>query len=434
MNKLKTIVGSLAALALLSSAACAGTGAAVGEQLQSTAPAVSAAAATPAAAQAASSRPGQKSTSTVQSRKEEPGSSGVQADKFTQVHLQFWNDTNQPLELVSASRGGSNAHWENQAPATLDVGAVGTASSYSSGYATATLVYQGTEDGVQFTFSGKTGATSNTATGQASATNYQVTAQAGTGYNPTDWFHLQPGGTFGYTGQSQQFVVPVGVTQLQVRAAGGSSQLTGLNDGAGGADVRGTLAVTPGQTLDVGVAGGGTGVTGGWGPTVDGDDYSGGDTEMLADQGRQGAGGGATVISDHATGEVLVVAGGGGGSGTRSTECDDSSNGNPGGAGGQDGSWTGGNGSPWPGGGGKAGGNATTQGESSTFTDTCAPGAGGGGVNGGLAGTDGNGAGGGAGSSSAPGLTGSSVTATPTDGHNALPDGNGLVTFSPVTS
>src|SRR2546429_2834847 len=59
--------------------------------------------------------------------------------------------------------------------------------------------------------------------------------------------------TFGYTGQQQTFVVPAGVSHLQVLAVGAH----GAGFGGAGAVVSGTLTVSPGETLYVEVGGGG---------------------------------------------------------------------------------------------------------------------------------------------------------------------------------
>ena len=63
---------------------------------------------------------------------------------------------------------------------------------------------------------------------------------------------------FGANGAAQTFTVPNGVNTLSVSLAGGQGGLQGLNSGSGrGASINGTMAVTPGQSLNVNVGGGG---------------------------------------------------------------------------------------------------------------------------------------------------------------------------------
>ena len=220
-----------------------------------------------------------------------------------------------------------------------------------------------------------------------------MSANAGTGYNPTDKYTIEPGGAFNYTGKTVQYTVPVGVTQLKIEAIGGGTQDTGsVANGTGGAEVTGTASVTPGETLTIGVASSGgvaTTYSGGWGMTYNGNNYSGGNVNEASDAENSKPGGGATVVADSGSGSVIVVASGGGGNGNVSTDCDLP---HKGGNGGEGGSWTGGNGNPFPGGGGQAGANTSSQGQASDSADDCSGGAGGGGVQGGLAGVDGAGA------------------------------------------
>jgi hypothetical protein len=334
------------------------------------------------------------------------------ADKATQLHMTFVNKTGQTLDLTNAAHSGTGTTWQNRAATTLAPGATGTASVYSAGDAQIDLTYTGASDSTVFKLHGITPLLGdNSASGSSSSASYTVAAKAGSGYNPTDNYTIEPGGTFNYTGQTVQYTVPVGVTQLKIEAIGGGTKwVASATDPTGGADVTGTAQVTPGETLLIGVAGYGgesSKYAGGWGMTYNGSNYSGGDVEEAGDQLNSQAGGGATVVVDSGSGAVIVVAGGGGGDGDVATDCD---TGHQGGSGGQGGSWTGGNGTPFPGGGGQAGANTTSQGQASTAADDCAGGAGGGGVLGGLAGVDGAGAGGGAGSSAAAGLTGASIT------------------------
>jgi hypothetical protein len=411
VNRMKSVLSSLVVLAVCSTAACSAT-ADIKDQME---PASKPA---PAGAPAAP-----KLVTDTAPGGSEVGSkpAGSDSDEATQVHMEFTNNTGQELKLISSSRGGGTAHWETQPPATLAIGEQGFASSYAASNAQINLTYQGVDDGVSFYLFGETPTVgSNKVSGSANSASYTVTASAGSGYNPTDSYKIQPGGAFTFSGQDQQYTVPAGVTALSIEATGGGASAQGaLDSGTAGAIVTGTLAVTPGQVLTIGVGGqGGTRVgglisfAGGWGPTIAGDSYRGGNSTEAADELAAIPGGGATVISDQASGTVLAVAGGAGGDGLGG----DIQTMHPGGYGGANGQWSGGNGDPYPGGGGQAGANTSTQGQDSTAGDNFAGGAGGGGVKGGMAGADGGGAGGGAGSSAAPGLTNTAVKAGSNNG------------------
>jgi hypothetical protein len=108
-----------------------------------------------------------------------------------------------------------------------------------------------------------------------------------------------PGGgdTYDMPG-SYDFVVPTGVTQLDVRSwgAGGSGGVMAGATGGGGAYIEATVDVTPGETLTVYVGEGG----------------AIGDTHFSRRDG--GSGGGASGVLRSGT--PLVVAGGGGGAGS----------------------------------------------------------------------------------------------------------------------
>jgi hypothetical protein len=351
-----------------------------------------------------------------------------QADKATQVHMKITNSTAETLTMSSAQDKGKNAHWQDR-PTDLAPGQTETVSNYSAGDAEIDVTYTGGTDGAVFTLHGKTPLVgSNEATGSSSSTSYTVGANGASGYNPTFTYSIEPGHTFSYTGQTETYTVPAGVTQLNVTAVGGvGGDDVSFEHLPNGAQVSGVLAVTPGEALTVGVAGDGGGnldhARGGWGLTNGGDSYSGGAGAVAPGDDADG-GGGATVVldgSDH----VVVVAGGGGGSGSGN----DAQTGHAGGRGGYNGSWTGEDGL---GDGGKAGAASGTQGQAVPGANggTLVGGAGGGGVAGGLAGPTGNGAGGGAGSSAAPGLTGATVETAPVPSGNSAPS---LVTFSAVS-
>ena len=123
--------------------------------------------------------------------------------------------------------------------------------------------------------------------------------------------------TYNYTGGIQTYTVPAGVTSITVDAKGAKGG--GVNcsygaanyqsDGGCGGRVQCTVAVTPGQVLNIVVGGAGSSTSGVGG-------YGGGGRDNSFTVVWPGAGGGGgTTINDNATGTTLVVAGGGGGGG-----------------------------------------------------------------------------------------------------------------------
>jgi gliding motility-associated-like protein len=127
--------------------------------------------------------------------------------------------------------------------------------------------------------------------------------------------------SFGFTGAVQTWVVPPGVTSIDVDAQGaqggngGPTTPGGNGIGGAGGRVQATLDVTPGETLYIYIGGQGQSAvlntpTGGF--------NGGGGTQATSDDGRRpGAGGGATDIriGGTALANRVLVAGGGGGSG-----------------------------------------------------------------------------------------------------------------------
>jgi hypothetical protein len=147
--------------------------------------------------------------------------------------------------------------------------------------------------------------------------------------------------TFAYTGAAQTFTVPGGITQvtLAVWGAQGNSNAQSIAGGLGGY-ATGTLAVTPGQVLNVYVGGGGT--TG----TAAG--FNGGGSAAVHPCATAAGGGGGGASDVRATGtalgdRVIVGAGGGGAAGNRISGC-----GRGGGGGGGGGYYGGGGGAGWP--------------------------------------------------------------------------------------
>jgi hypothetical protein len=111
--------------------------------------------------------------------------------------------------------------------------------------------------------------------------------------------------TFDYTGSAQTFTVPAGVTSLTIDAYGAQGSNYSYASGGQGGRVQGTLAVTPGDVLNIyvggqsGFNGGGIGGYGAYTSGVSG----GGATDIRI---------GGTSLSDR-----VIVAGGGGGAGNQ---------------------------------------------------------------------------------------------------------------------
>ncbi|MFT5823783.1 MAG: gliding motility-associated-like protein [Crocinitomix sp.] len=124
--------------------------------------------------------------------------------------------------------------------------------------------------------------------------------------------------TFTYTGAIQTYTVPGGVTSVQVEVCGAQGQAITLEQydesvgGAGGYAI-GTLAVTPGEVLNIYVGGTGTEATPGW----NGGAAGGWGTPSDGDAGPGGSGGGASDVRQGGTayGDRVIVGGGGGGGG-----------------------------------------------------------------------------------------------------------------------
>lgn len=133
----------------------------------------------------------------------------------------------------------------------------------------------------------------------------------------SDLAHVGPDSVmFGYTGAVQTWNVPSNVTSLMFDlsgASGGHDSYSGSDRVGKGGRVRGTIAVFPGNTLNIyvgGMGGDGTpsGATGG---------YNGGGAGTFYAYGSGGGGGGATDIriGGTALSDRVLVAGGGGGNG-----------------------------------------------------------------------------------------------------------------------
>lgn len=340
---------------------------------------------------------------------------GLHTDATTGVRMSIANATKQTLNLSSSSN--PYGHWQ-QRPLDLSPGQREIVSDYSDNVegAQITLDYTAAGSGATYTFTGTTPLIGDDSTAATSSDpSYLVQRVTGSGTDPGDIFTLEAGHIFAYSGHTETYTVPAGVTKLQVTAVGGASDANRNENQASGAQIGGIVNVTPGEVLVVGVGGQGRyyydNVAGGWGMTNGTDNYSGGNGSPSITN-IAGGGGGATVVLDGG-GNPIVVAGGAGGQGW---EVNGS-----GGRGGYHGSLIGQDGGPTAGAGGQAGANITAQGQSQTSGGTEPAGAGGGGVKGGMAGITGTGGGGGAGSSSDTGLINPTVEAAPAPGGVATP-------------
>jgi hypothetical protein len=148
-----------------------------------------------------------------------------------------------------------------------------------------------------------------------SGVDFPVNPLITTTYYAEAYANLVGSQTFNYTGAVQTFTVPAGVTSITVDARGGKGgNGVNLSTGGNGGRVQGTIAVTPGSTLNIYV-----GNAGGDCETCPTGGYNGGGGTNAAVGGGQaaGTGGGASDIrvSPYALGNRLFVAGGGGGGG-----------------------------------------------------------------------------------------------------------------------
>lgn len=193
--------------------------------------------------------------------------------------------------------------------------------------------------------------------------------------------------TFSYTGAEQTWTVPLGVDTITLEcwgAGGGDAQAIGDPGGYS----KGTLSVTPGETLYLYVGGraddGGNGGAGGWPSGADG--VTATNTDGSASRTSGGGGGSSDVRQGgNTTGDIVILAGGGGGAGnTYNGTLSGTDSAGDGGAGGgvaEDGQGAY-NGSGGTGGG--SGGFTGARGQKDSSDDTIAvAGSGGGGLNGG---------------------------------------------------
>ncbi len=161
--------------------------------------------------------------------------------------------------------------------------------------------------------------------------------------------------TFNYTGSLQTWTVPAGVFSLAFDVRGAQGGTNTWNNGGKGGKVTGTLAVTPGQTLNIYVGqqpGSGGCCTNIWGPGG----YNGGGQGHAwsgGDQARGGGGASDIRIGGTNLNNRVVVAGGGGGAGGQACNGNQDRGGDGGGSGNaQNGFYCGGNSTCYVGNGG----------------------------------------------------------------------------------
>ena len=187
--------------------------------------------------------------------------------------MNITNSTKETLQITSWTSSGKSNHWVHW-PTSLAPGASETVSNYSAGDAQIDLQFTAQTSKTVFSLHGETPLVgSNQASGSAPTGNsYTVVTTNAKGYNPTYTYNMGAGHTFSFTSHTETYTVPPGITQLKVAAIGGAGNSSETFDHEpNGAEVNGTLAVTPGEVLTVGVGGQGNtttkSVAGGWGLT-----------------------------------------------------------------------------------------------------------------------------------------------------------------------
>jgi hypothetical protein len=251
--------------------------------------------------------------------------------------------------------------------------------------------------------------------------------------------------TVAYTGAPVTVTVPAGVSSVLIEATGGSggagaSETSGacptdpaMHPGGNGATVTGTVAVTPGQTVEIAVGGAGrtkgcagaTDSAGGWGDPDGSSPGGAGRTGYSGTQLASGGGGGATDVSLDG-GFVLSAGGGGGGGGDGIDEGGD------GGAAGQTPAAGHGGKGPGAGGGGRGGSNSGNPAGSGGHGGWSGGegGGGGGGVSAGAGGGGGQVGGGGGGGGGAGSSDHNDGVATDVTVATATAPGDGSVTLT----
>ena len=232
--------------------------------------------------------------------------------------------------------------------ATPDVNAV-VSQTVCSGSSTAAVNFSSSVPGYTYSWTNNTTSIGLAASGTGNipsftATNFTtVPVTATITVTPNNPIPLNFTQTVNYTGASQTWTVPAGVTSIAIEAYGaaGAAGSAGANAATGGvggkgSKTTGTLAVTPGQVLTINVGGAASGATGGYNGGAPGGNAS------------AGGGGGATDIRVGGTtpADRVLVAGGGGGGGRGGCESGTVT----GGAGGDGGNGVNGANAPTPGG------------------------------------------------------------------------------------
>ncbi len=232
--------------------------------------------------------------------------------------------------------------------ATPDVNSVSN-QTVCSGGATTAVTFSGSVAGTVFDWTNNNTSIGLAASGTGNISSFTATnftsapVTATITVTPTNPIPSIGTQTLNYTGAVQTWTVPAGVTSINIEAYGGAgaSGSAGANSATGGvggkgSKTTGTLAVTPGQVLNIYVGGAASGSTGG---------YNGGAPGGNA---AAGGGGGATDIRISGTtpSDRVLVAGGGGGGGRGGCESGTVT----GGAGGDGGNGVNGANAPTPGG------------------------------------------------------------------------------------
>ncbi len=270
------------------------------------------------------------------------GGSGIVIVKYPDASAGVWSSSNTAIATVDPSTGVVTGVAQGTVTITYTLN-IGTCTSTTTTTvtvnpnpaapapvtATPAAICLGNSSALNATSAGAniewyTASTGGSPVGMSlSGANFVVTPSTTTTYYAEAASLVAGNKTFSYTGGLQTFTVPAGVTSITLDAYGaqGANNIT-FAGGLGGR-AQGTLAVTPGQVINIqvggqtGYNGGGEGGIGGPWPGVNG----GGATDVRV---------GGTALANR----VLVAGGGGGGGST----------GNIGG---------------WPGGAGGAGGGTT---------------------------------------------------------------------------
>ena len=284
---------------------------------------------------------------------------GIAANGTTNISGSLTNNTTAPVTVTFTITPTANSCPGTAITATVIVNPIPTVVKPAdqvvcNGQSTGAINFTGTIPGTTYSWTN-----SNTSIGLAGsgtgniasfpAVNTGTTAQVATITVTPSFGTINQSQTFNYTGAMQTWTVPAGVTSITIDAYGASGGTGASGTGTGGAGgmgsrASGTLAVTPGQVLNIFVGGAGGVSTGG---------YNGGGTGGNTSS---GGGGGASDIRYPGTtsGNRLIVASGGGGGGRGGCESTSTINGGAGG----NGDMNGGNGTDAPTSGGNAGAGA----------------------------------------------------------------------------